>query len=54
MKTEEIHPNNSTYRQGRVSCSADSFVQAESSVLGTNFCAKNPALRAAAKRWVAL
>lgn len=41
---------NSTYTQGGVSCPADTFVEAESSVLRTNFCAKNPALRVAAKR----
>jgi hypothetical protein len=40
----------STYTQGWVSCLADTFVQAESSVLRTNFCAKKPALRVAANR----
>ena len=43
--------HNSTYTQGGVSCSADAFVQAESSVLRTNFSAKNPALRVAANRY---
>jgi hypothetical protein len=42
---------NSTYTQGRVSCIADTFVQAESSVLRTNFCAEKPAHRQSAKRY---
>ena len=42
---------NSTYTQGGVLCSADTFVGIESSVLRINFSAKNPALRVAAKRW---
>jgi hypothetical protein len=42
---------NSTYTQGGVSCLADSFAQAGSSVLRTNFCAKKPALRVAANRY---
>ncbi len=41
---------NSTYPKGGVSCSSDTFVQAESSVLRMKFCGKNPALRVAAKR----
>jgi len=41
---------NSTYPKGGVSCSADSFVQAESSVLRIKFSGKSPALRVAAKR----
>jgi len=41
---------NSTYPKGGVLCSADTFVQAESSVLRMKFCGKNPALRVAAKR----
>ena len=41
---------NSTYTQGRVSCLADSFAVAESLVLRTNFCAKNPAVRVVANR----
>jgi len=41
---------NSTYPKGGVSCFADTFVQAESSVLRMKFSAKNPALRVAAKR----
>jgi len=43
---------NSTYPKGGVSCSADTFVQAGSSVLRMKFCGKNPALRAAANRQV--
>jgi len=41
---------NSTFAIGGVSCSADSFVVAESSVLRMNICAKNPAHRKSAKR----
>jgi len=40
--------HNSSYPKGGVSCSADSFVVAESSVLRMNICGKNPALRVAA------
>ena len=42
---------NSTYPKGGVSCSTDSFVQAESSVLRMKFSGKSPALRVAAKRY---
>ena len=42
--------HNSTYPKGGVSCSADTFVQAESSVLRMKFSGKSPALRVAAKR----
>jgi len=42
----------STYPKGGVSSSADTFVQAESSVLRIKFSGKNPALRVAAKRYV--
>jgi hypothetical protein len=41
---------NSTYPKGGVSCFADTFVQAESSVLRMKFSGKNPALRVAANR----
>lgn len=41
----------STYPKGGVSCSADGFVVAESSVLRMKLSAKNPALRVAAKRY---
>jgi len=43
--------HNSTYKKGGVSCFADTFVQAESSVLRMKFSGKNPALRVAAKRY---
>ncbi|MCE9540558.1 MAG: hypothetical protein K8R85_15260 [Bacteroidetes bacterium] len=36
---------NSTYPKGGVSCFADTFVQAENSVLLMKFSGKNPALR---------
>ena len=49
MRRRAAH--NSTYPKGGVSCLADTFVQAESSVLRTIFCAENPALRVAAKRY---
>jgi hypothetical protein len=41
---------NSTYPKGGGSFFADTFVQAESSVLRMEFSGKNPALRVAAKR----
>jgi hypothetical protein len=47
-----ITATNSTYPKGGVSCSADSFVVAESSVLRINFSGNLPALRVAAKRYV--
>jgi len=45
------HAGNSTYPKGGVSCFADTFVQAERSVLRMKFCGKSPALRVAAKRY---
>jgi NADP-dependent 3-hydroxy acid dehydrogenase YdfG len=48
---ERSPAGNSTYPKGGVSCSADSFVQAESSVLRMKFRGKSPALRVAAKRY---
>jgi len=49
--TTEITPAcNSTYPKGGVLCFADTFVQAESSVLRMKFCGKSPALLVAAKR----
>ena len=50
LSSKSITAANSTYPKGGVSCSADSFVVAESSVLRMKFSAKNPALRVAAKR----
>ncbi|WP_200876111.1 hypothetical protein [Schleiferia thermophila] len=41
---------NSTYPKGGVWCFADTFEQAESSVLRMGFCGKNRHLRVAAKR----
>jgi len=46
----EERPHNSTYPKGGVSCSGDTFVQAESSVLRMKFSGKNPALRVATNR----
>jgi hypothetical protein len=39
-------------RNGGCSASYDSFVLSSSSVLRLNFCAKNPPLRKAAKRYL--
>jgi len=47
---KEARTGNSTYPKGGVSCFADTFVQAESSVLRMKFCGKSPALRVAANR----
>jgi hypothetical protein len=41
---------NSKFAIGGVSCSADSFVVAESSVLRINICGKTPAHRKSAER----
>jgi len=49
--TERKAAANSTYPKGGVSCSKDTFVQAESSVLRMKFNGKNPALRVAANRY---
>lgn len=48
-KRSPVH--NSSYPKGGVSCFADSFVIAESSVLLMKFSRKNPALRVATKRY---
>ena len=45
-----ITVHNSTFAIGGVSCSADSFVVAESFVLRIKFSGKNPAHRKSAKR----
>ena len=50
---KEWRRHNSTYPKGGVSCFADIFVQAESSVLRMKFCSKSPALRVAANRYAA-
>jgi hypothetical protein len=46
----EARTANSTYTQGGVPSSADSFVGIESAVLRINFSGKIPAQRVAAKR----
>jgi hypothetical protein len=50
MKTR-MPAYNSTFAIGGVSCSADSFVVAESSVLRINICAEKPAHRKSANRY---
>jgi len=52
--TEKKATHNSTFAIGGVSCSADSFVVAESSVLRINICGENPAHRKSAKRCMQL
>ena len=49
MRTNKTAAN-STFAIGGVSCYADSFVVAESSVLRINICRKKPAHRKSAKR----
>jgi len=49
--TERTTGYNSTYPKGGVSCSADSFVVAESLVLRINICGKKPAHRKSANRY---
>ncbi|MBL0294142.1 MAG: hypothetical protein IPQ04_07710 [Saprospiraceae bacterium] len=49
--TTEITAYNSTFAIGGVSCSADSFVVAESFVLRINICGEKPAHRKSAKRY---
>lgn len=50
-RTDSRAAGNSTFAIGGVSCSADSFVVAESSVLRMNICAETPAHRKSAKRY---
>jgi hypothetical protein len=52
MTDERKTGANSTYPKGGVSCSADSFVVAESSVLRINICGEKRQLLVAAKRQV--
>jgi hypothetical protein len=52
--TERKATHNSTFAIGGVSCSADSLVLIESSVLRTNICAEKPAHRKSAKRYAPL
>lgn len=49
---QESPTGNSTFAIGGVSCSADSFVVAESFVLRMNIGGKNPAHRKSAKRYL--
>ena len=51
MRTERKTAYNSTFAIGGVSCSADTFMQAESFVLRMNICAEKPAHRKSAKRY---
>jgi len=44
-------PLTAVWRNGGCSASYDSLVVGSSAVLRLNFCAKNPPLRQAAKRW---
>ena len=52
MTDERKTGANSTFTIGGVSCSADSFVVAESFVLSINICGKNPAHRKSANRCI--
>ncbi|TXH54930.1 MAG: hypothetical protein E6Q89_07350, partial [Bacteroidia bacterium] len=47
----EHQPVTAVWRNGGFSASYDSFVVGSSAVLRLNFCAKNPPLRQAAKRY---
>jgi len=49
--TDRSSAANSTFAIGGVSCSADSFVVAESFVLRINICAEKPAHRKSANRY---
>ena len=48
---KQLTTHNSTFAIGGVSCSADSFVVAESFVLRINISGKSPAHRKSAKRY---
>jgi len=50
--TEEKRHITAAWRNGGCSASYDSFVVGSSVVLRLNFCANNPPLRQAAKRYV--
>jgi hypothetical protein len=50
QRQTENTAGNSTFAIGGVSCSTDSFVVTESSVLRMNICAEKPAHRKSAKR----
>lgn len=49
-ETEKARTPNSGLAKGGVSCIVETFVVNQTFVLRMNFCAKNPALRQAAKR----
>ena len=51
MTKTEAQPVTAVWRNGGFSASYDSFVVGSSAVLRLNFCAKNPPLRKAAKRY---
>jgi hypothetical protein len=51
MTREEQLVLTAVWRNGGFSASYDSFVVGSSAVLRLNFCAKNPPLRQAAKRY---
>jgi hypothetical protein len=51
MVGQESRTHNSTSAIGGVSCSAESFVVKESSVLRMNICGEKPAHRKSAKRY---
>ena len=48
---QERQPITAVWRNGGFSASYDSFMLGSSAVLRLNFCAKNPPLRQAAKRY---
>ena len=48
---QERQPITAVWRNGGFSASYDSFMLGSSAVLRLNFCAKNPPLRKAAKRY---
>ncbi|MBW4362789.1 hypothetical protein [Flavobacterium taihuense] len=50
-RNKEAQPLTAVWRNGGCIASYDSFVVGSSAVLRLNFCAKNPPLRQAAKRW---
>lgn len=51
MTKKEAQPVTAVWRNGGCNASYDSFVVGSSAVLRLNFCAKNPPLRQAAKRY---
>ncbi len=53
-RKRETQPITAVWRNGGCSASYDILVVGSSAVLRLNFCAKNPPLRQAAKRWMQL